>query len=86
MSDMVLRAGEPFSKQIGKNGTDERGDSEGEEVNPARRASLDFVGIDFLDDRVRNHGRAGADAKNQAGDLRGLVTGAESDQLQRPVT
>ena len=80
MRDVILGAGEAFAKQIGKDGTDERGDAKSEEVNSAGRAALDFVRIDFLDDRVRNHGRAGGDAKNQTADLRREVTGAERDQ------
>ena len=67
-------AGDAFAESIGKDGSDQCGDAECEEVNPAGSAPLNLVGIDFLDDGVRNHRRAGGDSKNQAAYYSGLVS------------
>src|SRR5208283_3366037 len=79
MFDMVLRAGESFAKQVGKDGANQCGYAESEEVDRASGTPFNLVWIDFLHDRVRNHRRAGGDSKNQAGYLSRLVVGTESD-------
>src|ERR1700692_5073129 len=80
---MVLRAGESFAEQIGKNGSNQCGYSEGEKVNRACGTPLNLVWIDFLDDRVRNHRRAGGYSKNQAAYFRDTLAGTESDHRSR---
>ena len=55
VGDVILRAGKTLAEQIGENGSDQRGHSEGKEVNSPCRASFDLVRIHFLDDRVWNH-------------------------------
>src|SRR5271168_2374181 len=58
MQMQVHRVSDAFADMLCVNGAKECGDSEDEEIDPARRAALHIVWIDFFDDAVRNHRRA----------------------------
>src|SRR5580704_3279071 len=52
------------------NRTQKSGNRENEEIDPAGRATLDIVRIDFLDDAVGNHRGAGCHPKDEHPQLR----------------
>src|SRR5208283_5345599 len=79
MCDVAFCAGKALADQIGKNGSNQCGYSEREEVNRTGGTPLNFVWVDFLNDRVRNHCRAGGNSKNQAAYCRRSVAGTEGD-------
>src|SRR5580698_9455969 len=83
MSDMVVRGGDSLAKGIGKQGSDQRGDAECQEVDPARGASLNLVWIDFFDDGVWNHRGSREDSEKKAAYYRGFVSLRKADQGSR---
>src|ERR1700686_5153923 len=58
---------------------DERCNSEHQEIDPASRASLHVIRVDFLDDAVRNHRGARCDTEYEHSDFRGNWERVERD-------
>src|ERR1700761_8022844 len=80
MSDVVVRGGDAFAESIGKQWSNQCGNAERQEVDPACSAAFNLVGIDFFDDGVRNHRRAGEDSEKQAAYHCGFVSFGEADE------
>src|SRR5271155_4720048 len=66
----VHRVSDSFTDMLCINRAQECGNPKDQEINPARRAALHIVWIDFLDDAVRDHRRARCHSEDKHRDVR----------------
>ena len=62
----VIACVEALTNESSENGTYHGRDSENKKIDRAGSTSFYLIRIGFLDNRVRNHGRAGSDAEDES--------------------
>ena len=77
-----------FAEALSKNRPDRCGDAEGQEIDCTGRTPLDLVGINLLDDGVRDHGSPGSHTEDEQREPcgkegRGVNQLGEADQHDR---